>query len=513
MRDIIAKSLKLNRDLDKLLEKGLDEDRPVKIGWGQAGDERPKKGEIGVITHLPKGGRVLCLGNLGECAGSMNRGGTFTLRGGASSMLGAYHVDGKILVERDVGPKVGFRMRGGEITIQGSVGDEAGAGMMGGAIVIRGHSGSKLGAGMSNGSIVVMGSVGSEPGVGMRGGRIFISGSCPPPGEGVNMRSIEDDEISEFTDILDPLGLSLNEDALVLEAARNLPAPAKIAEAYVTEGFDRIAFSPNDDPLSAHAPLDHYTLILPTDSDAAGLLLPIPWLVECESAEGWKGALSESQPALVCSNPRKQDLLLVKEIGLSDSVSSLGDCSGMVFDITDFPGLNDAEIEALLVSLFSRMSESSLVFLRGSVDRIEHLFRLVVELEMDGAVVDCSSPNGSRLASTLPRIGLASKAMSLAEHGKFVMMEIDEAPSAKDLLIAVAAGCHAVVAPLRNDDVEGCLDEAGSKLRGWMRELGVDGIERVGRRNLRALDYDTAAVSGLRLIGYDRPLPMWLELR
>jgi hypothetical protein len=159
------------------------------------------------------------------------------------------------------------------------------------------------------------------------------------------------------------------------------------------------------------------------------------------------------------------------------------------------------------------MSESSLVFLRGSVDRIEHLFRLVVELEMDGAVVDCSSPNGSRLASTLPRIGLASKAMSLAEHGKFVMMEIDEAPSAKDLLIAVAAGCHAVVAPLRNDDVEGCLDEAGSKLRGWMRELGVDGIERVGRRNLRALDYDTAAVSGLRLIGYDRPLPMWLELR
>ena len=39
----------------------------------------------------------------------------------------------------------------------------------------------------------------------------------------------------------------MNEDALVLEAARNLPAPAKIVETYVTEGFDRIAFSPNDD--------------------------------------------------------------------------------------------------------------------------------------------------------------------------------------------------------------------------------------------------------------------------
>jgi hypothetical protein len=46
-----------------------------------------------------------------------------------------------------------------------------------------------------------------------------------------------------------------------------------------------------------------------------------------------------------------------------------------------------------------------------------------------------------------------------------------------------------------------------------MRELGIDGLERIGRRNLRATDYDTAAISGLRLVGYDRPLPMWLELR
>ena len=45
-----------------------------------------------------------------------------------------------------------------------------------------------------------------------------------------------------------------------------------------------------------------------------------------------------------------------------------------------------------------------------------------------------------------------------------------------------------------------------------MREIGIDRIERIGRRNLFATDYDTAAISGLRLMGYDRPLPMWLEL-
>jgi hypothetical protein len=43
-----------------------------------------------------------------------------------------------------------------------------------------------------------------------------------------------------------------------------------------------------------------------------------------------------------------------------------------------------------------------------------------------------------------------------------------------------------------------------------MRELGVADLAQINRSNLRALDHDTAAISGLRLIGYERPLPMWL---
>ena len=48
-------------------------------------------------------------------------------------------------------------------------------------------------------------------------------------------------------------------------------------------------------------------------------------------------------------------------------------------------------------------------------------------------------------------------------------------------------------------------------MRGWMLELGINNLNELTRRNLRALDHDTAAISGLRLIGYDRPLPMWLR--
>ena len=83
----------------------------------------------------------------------------------------------------------------------------------------------------------------------------------------------------------------------------------------------------------------------------------------------------------------------------------------------------------------------------------------------------------------------------------------------QDLLITIAAGCSAVVAPTPNEhyDVEAALNGIDENLRGWMLELGIINLNELTRRNLRALDHDTAAISGLRLVGYDRPLPMWLR--
>ena len=512
MRESYSNSLKLNRDLERYLERALEQGRPVKIGWGRAGDERPKNGEFGVMTHLPEGARVLCLGNLGECVGAVNKGGNLTLRGSSGSMFGAFQVSGRTLVERDVGNRAGFRMEGGEISIQGSAGDETGAGMSGGVILVRGHAGDSLGVGMSGGTILVMGSVGTDPGIGMTGGKAIISGSCPPPPNGVEMRSIEKSEISEFSEFLEPMGLSLNEDALVLESNEKMSKDDEIPESFICEGFEKISLVPNEDASPEFSTLDYSTLLSPKDSDSEGILLPIPWLVSCEKpgrSKFWKEA---GVPAVVRKKPREIDFLLVGRADLSDSIDHIGKCAGLIFDVSDFPGLNDAEVEALLVSLRSRMADSSMIFLRGNIDRLERLFRLILDFDLDGAVVDCASISGSRLASTLPRIGLASKAMGLTGKGKFVMMEITNAPDSKDLVVAIASGFSAIVSPPEEGGLEMNFVELEKSLRGWMRELGIDSLDRIGRRNLRAVDFDTASISGLRLIGYDRPLKMWLEL-
>ncbi len=469
MRASTDDSVKLNKDLERYIERALEEGRPIKIGWGQAGDEKPKEGEFGVISHLPEGARVQCLGNLGEYSGSANLGGTFTLIGNASTMFAAYHSSGRTVVEKNTGN-------------------------------------------MKGGLVMVMGSVGSNPGLGMSDGRIIVSGSCPPPGEGVSMRAITKSEIKELSEKIDPLGMVLTEDALVLEPTNEGESEGNRPESFISEGFEKISLVPNEDALHDHITLDHFTLLVPSNSDAEGLALPIPWIVKKDDPSLWEEGSMQNYPSLVRSKPRKVDMMLVDEGNLLRATSEIGDSAGLVLDTEAFRGFNDAEIEGVLVSLVSRLEGPALVLLKGGIVRVERLFRLVSELEVDGAIVDCASPGGTRMPAALPKIGLAMKAMKMREMGKFVFLEVDEQPEAKDLLISLASGCNGIVSPASENPPESQIENISLQLAGWMREIGIDRIERIGRRNLCAKDYDTAAISGLRLNGYDRPLPMWLEL-
>ena len=512
MRDITAKSVKLNRDLDKMLEQALERDLLVRIGWGKQGDEKPKKGEIGVITHLPENSRVLLLGNLGECAGAMNDGGTFTLQGGCGSMLGAFQKSGRITIEKDAGDRAGQKMTGGEIIVQGSVGNETGAEMIGGLLIVRGHAGHATGAAMQGGTLVVLGNTGNDPGRGMVGGRVIISGSCPPPGEGATMRSIESNELEELAEHLEPLGLHVDSDALVIIPSEDGPAQTESPETSISEGFEGITLVPSArDRLPNHSQIDTSSPINPAGQDENTLMTPLPWIIQTERMTGNTGTYGTNQPGLVTAEPRANDLMLITEENLLEAAEIIHNCSGMVLDLNQIPAINDAEIEALLVSLYSRMADDSLVFLKDSISRVEHLFRLVVDLDLDGALVDVASAGGSRAAAALPRIGLVAQAMNLPSQGRRILLELQEAPSAEDLLIAIGAGCSAIVAPAADENVEAALAWIDGTLRGWMLELGIDNLSELTRRNLRALDHDTAAISGLRLIGYDRPLPMWLR--
>ena len=512
MREVTEKSIKLNRDLEKMLAEALERDLLVRIGWGRNGDEKPKQGEIGVITHLPKKSRVLLLGNLGECCGAMNKGGNLTIQGACSSMAGAFQENGRLIIEKDAGDRIGSNMNGGMINVQGSVSNFAGESMKDGTILVRGHAGEKVGAGMSGGTIIVLGSVGREPGIGMTGGKVIVAGSCPPAGNGAEIRGINTKEISEISEHLEPLGLSVNSDALVIIPSQDVTAIFEHPEISVMEGVENILLVPSGkNNQSLYEKLDCETLLITINQDEdEGIIFPIPWLIEREKVDVLEGKMLSNQPCLVRESPREIDLLIVDQDNIVNVSDVLPKCSGIVLNLESLPKMNDAEVEALIVSLRSKIKKKSIVMLRDRVDRVENLLRMIIDLDLDGAVINAATPGGNRAAAALPRIGLASRAMNIKEQGRHLLIKLDESPSAEDFIIAKGSGCSLIVAPSSDEKLEENLVWLKSTINGWMSDLGVQNLEEITRRNLRAIDYDTAAISGLRLIGYDRPLPMWL---
>ena len=511
MREQTARSVKLNREIARMLPEAMDKDRLVKIGYGSGGDTKPRDGDFGVVTHLPTGSRVLLLGNLGECVGAMNRGGTLNIEGSCESMLAAFQSDGRVVVERDVGDRLAMNMTGGSVTVMGSAGKDACAGMHDGIVIVRGQASSGAGSGMFGGTLVVMGSVGLDPGLGMKGGRVIIAGSCPPPGKGSTMRSITSKEVMELETILEPLGLSLEEDALVLVPDKEVLIEDKTPERWVSEGFEGIGISPSSsDRIPKYSVVDTSVNILPVGSDEGGLELPIPWMIRAESGLSF-GERQLRTPSIVNRNPNQGDLLMVGEEELIQFPDNVRGSSGIVLDLQSLPPLNDAELESILVSLSSHLESSALILLKDGVDRVEGLFRLVVDLDLDGAIVSVASPGGGKAAAALPRIGLASRAMGLDSQRRIVGIELDKQPSAEDLIIGRASGCSFIVGPI--DEENDILDVGTTivpEIIGIMKEVGLSNFHNVGRRILRAKNMETAAISGLRLVGFERPLPMWL---
>ena len=187
-----------------MLDQAIQLDRAVKIGWGRDGDEKPKKQETGVMTHLPAKLKLRLLGDMGDLVGSANNGALFEVVGTVGHMACAYHQDGKCTITKEAGNYVGLGMTGGTVILRSDTGGAAGESMSGGLLVIRGNAGERVGAAMSDGTIVLMSNAGENIGEGMTGGRIVVDGRINSVGKGAKSRSIETEELVEINDLLSP---------------------------------------------------------------------------------------------------------------------------------------------------------------------------------------------------------------------------------------------------------------------------------------------------------------------
>ncbi len=520
MVEEVARSLKLNRNLTNNLPKAIELDRAIKIGWGAQGDAKPKEGEIGIATHLPKGARVRLLGNLGDFTAACCKGGTFTLEGNALGWFGAFSTDGRLVVERDAGVHCGHGMTGGRLFCQGSVGDQAGAGLNGGTIIVRGHSGHQTGIGMKDGLIVIVGDCKADAGQGMTGGRIIVDGRCLPEGEGAKQRGLTKAEHKEIKALLKDHDLTVTEDAVVIEADESSAIPSISPTQTVWGDFGEIGLTSGEIAIDPSSPIDVVTLVTRGDEDD-GVVFPLPVLLEIESGKGLTGDLLSTQPCIVKDDPRGIDLVSIGDSNLSEADTILDSAAGMILDLDALPPLHDGEVLALITGLRAHLGEDKPVLIAGRIDRISNLHRMLKDQPLDGVLVRLTSGTGMTAPAALPRIGLSARDAGVAET--LHILDVPWSATADDAAISAAAGCGIIRAdPFSDEDeipgtqkarataVEAWLVEFAATLRGRLTDLGIDALEKLNRRHLRALEHDTAAQSGLRLAGYERPLPQWM---
>jgi len=87
--------------------------------------------------------------------------------------------DGKeIIVEGDIGDRIGEYMESGYIVVRGNAGNATGLFMLGGGITIEGNAGGELGRYMEGGVIIVGGNAGNGAGYSMSGGLMMIGGDA-----------------------------------------------------------------------------------------------------------------------------------------------------------------------------------------------------------------------------------------------------------------------------------------------------------------------------------------------
>ena len=513
--DVVARSFNINNKLGPKLEAAAEQNAILRIGWTNAGDPVPKNGELGLCPGIPKGAKIRALGTLGSWTAAFGKGGVFTIQGDVGSFLGAANNGNQITCERSAGNYAGFAMSSGKISILDGCGDDLGACMSGGLLVVRGNAGLRVGGGMTGGIIVVDGDIGNDPGAGMTGGKIIVNGRCPNPPEGVVLRPITDSELVELNKEIDDKNFQIPNDSVCLESSGE---QKNNNHSVVSAGdLSMIGLVPSGQPRNMfYSTCDTVALLGERAESNTPIALPLPILPHITDGnilvnKKKPSKLVETQPFVVTHNPRTVDFISVEMNNLTHCTDALSSSGGAVVNLMKMPSMDAEEIDGMLVAIRSLLGQEKPFGFADGVGRIEALHKSSSYHNADISICIIEDESGISESASLPLIGRSNKA-NLENTYTDSGIELGFSANAEDIAKLRASGLKFVCcsSPCDSyDEISNWLDEIQSKLSTILQNLGLESIDSLSRQNLRALDYETAAVSGLRLSGYERPLPHW----
>ena len=173
--------------------------------------------------------------------------------------------------------------------------------------------------------------------------------------------------------------------------------------------------------------------------------------------------------------------------------------------------MNAEQLDGLLVAVRSMSKPNVPAVLVESISRVQALHARASYHSIDLAMARIEDGSGISEAAALPMTG-RSKKEHITDGRTQTGFLLGFAASGHDLAVLMASGVEIVscAAPMADtEDIAYWLQGTQEDLANELRRIGVKSIDMLERKHLRALNHETAAVSGLRLAGYERPLPHW----
>ena len=209
---------------------------------------------------------------------------------------------------------------------------------------------------------------------------------------------------------------------------------------------------------------------------------------------------------MVRDKPRDCDIVLIDSENFADAGKLVSECAGFAIDLDSLPRLNGSALDGLLVALRCIAKSDTKVMLIRSVNQTNSLHHEASHHGCDVGVSVLDDGSGICAAASLPIIGKSSSNLS---DDTISSIWLPWSATSEDLVIACSANISFVICQAPDENISSWLAKISSNLSAHLNRIGLNSIDALTRANLRACDQDTAAVSGLRLAGYDRPLPHW----
>jgi len=390
----------------------------------------------------------------------------------------------KVLVDGKAGDFFGALNKNAEITLKGDAGNFAGYMMSEGKIFIDGDAAGMLGHKMGNGMIVVSGDVESLGNI--LGGSLFVKGEIRDVGN-AEIQTLDDNE----KEILKKYNLGETKKVV-----------SKKMEYRKKEVFKPVVSSLNDFLLLKRG--NETIREVDTNLEIGKLKLKTPMFLSPEKPNpGFALGASESGSFSVSQSTEEiekiKNNIVIRWPVFTDL--SIGDAIELL--PADFK-----EVE-----LLKEVTEhkKTIIVRIPPFDLYENV-KKAVKAKPDAIAVDCSY---------FPVIGVfgpALKALDEAKEKNIKLLIIANLRSAEDAVKALAFGADGIgfFYNERNGDVQTVSSEISNfinrmneEIKTIVSSMGHDSIDQLNKNDLMALTYDAAAVTGVKLIGYDRILPMW----